>query len=124
MVSCEIAGTIPRSKIALAVNKENRAPIVGNFRSLALEEFGQGKRFVNANGRWPSVPVMRGSHRTFAEQPIVDAPDYLSVCHSAIFPFSARASAPPDEPLNEARPNRGRSPAWGLQALVLTTSFD
>ncbi len=51
VVACEIAGTIPRSKIALAVNKENRAAIVGNFRSLALEEFGQRKRSVNANGR-------------------------------------------------------------------------
>jgi DNA-binding transcriptional LysR family regulator len=51
VVACEIAGTIPRSKIALAVNKENRAAIVGNFRSLVLEEFGQRKRSVNANGR-------------------------------------------------------------------------
>jgi DNA-binding transcriptional LysR family regulator len=51
VVACEIAGTIPRSKIALAVNKENRAAIVGNFRSLALEEFGLRKRSVNANGR-------------------------------------------------------------------------
>jgi DNA-binding transcriptional LysR family regulator len=51
VVACEIAGTIPRSKIALAVNKENRAAIVGNFRSLALEEFGQRKKSVNANGR-------------------------------------------------------------------------
>jgi DNA-binding transcriptional LysR family regulator len=51
VVACEIAGTIPRSKIALAVNRENRAAIVGNFRSLALEEFGQRKRSVNANRR-------------------------------------------------------------------------
>jgi DNA-binding transcriptional LysR family regulator len=51
VAACEIAGTIPRSKIALAVNRENRAAIVGNFKSLALKEFGQRKRSVNANGR-------------------------------------------------------------------------
>jgi len=44
VVACEIAGTIPRSKIALAVNKENRAAVVGNFRSLALNELSRGKR--------------------------------------------------------------------------------
>jgi DNA-binding transcriptional LysR family regulator len=44
VVACEIAGTIPRSKIALAVNKENRAIVVGNFRSLALKELSRGKR--------------------------------------------------------------------------------
>ena len=51
VVACEIAGTIPRSKIAIAINRRNRATIVSNFRSLALEEFGQRKRSVNTNGR-------------------------------------------------------------------------
>src|SRR5258708_14992766 len=51
VVACEIAGTIPRSKIAIVVNKGNRSAIVGNFRSLALNELGRGRRSVNANGR-------------------------------------------------------------------------
>jgi DNA-binding transcriptional LysR family regulator len=51
VVACEIAGTIPRSKIAIAINKENRAAIVGSFRSLALEELGRRRRSVPANGR-------------------------------------------------------------------------
>jgi DNA-binding transcriptional LysR family regulator len=51
VVACEIAGTIPRSKIAIAINKENRAAIVGSFRSLALDELGRGRRSVHANGR-------------------------------------------------------------------------
>jgi DNA-binding transcriptional LysR family regulator len=51
VVACEIADTIPMSEIAIAVNKGNRAAIVGNFRSLALEEFGQGRRSLHANGR-------------------------------------------------------------------------
>jgi DNA-binding transcriptional LysR family regulator len=51
VVACEIAGTIPRSKIAIAINKGNRAAIVGSFRSLALDELGRGRRSVHANGR-------------------------------------------------------------------------
>jgi DNA-binding transcriptional LysR family regulator len=51
VVACEIADTIPMSEIAIAVNKGNRAAIVGNFRSLALEEFGRGRRSLHANGR-------------------------------------------------------------------------
>jgi DNA-binding transcriptional LysR family regulator len=51
VVACEIAGTIPRSKIAIAINKGNRSAIVGNFRSLALDELGRGRRSVHANGR-------------------------------------------------------------------------
>jgi DNA-binding transcriptional LysR family regulator len=43
VVACEIAGKIPRSKIAIAINRRNRATIVSNFRSLALEEFAQRK---------------------------------------------------------------------------------
>ena len=51
VVACEIAGTIPRSKIAIAINKGNRAAIVGSFRSLALDELRRGRRSVHANGR-------------------------------------------------------------------------
>ncbi len=51
VVACEIAGTIPRSTIAIVVNRGNRSAIVGNFRSLALEELGRGRRSVHANGR-------------------------------------------------------------------------
>ena len=51
VVACEIAGTIPRSKIAIVVNKGNRSIIVGNFRSLALDELGRGRRSMHANGR-------------------------------------------------------------------------
>ncbi len=51
VVACQIAGTIPRSKIAIAINKGNRAAIVGHFRSLALDELGRGRRSVHANRR-------------------------------------------------------------------------
>jgi DNA-binding transcriptional LysR family regulator len=51
VVACQIAGTIPRSKIAIAINKGNRAAIVGSFRSLALDELGRGRRSVHANWR-------------------------------------------------------------------------
>ena len=51
VVACEIAGTLPRSKIAIVVNKGNRSVIVGNFRSLALDELGRGRRSMHANGR-------------------------------------------------------------------------
>src|SRR6266446_2246325 len=50
VVACQIAGTIPRSKIAVAINKGNRSAIVGNFRSLALDELGRGRTSVLANG--------------------------------------------------------------------------
>jgi DNA-binding transcriptional LysR family regulator len=51
VVACEIEGTIPRSKIAIAVNKGNRATIVGNFRALALEELRRGRRSLHPSGR-------------------------------------------------------------------------
>jgi DNA-binding transcriptional LysR family regulator len=51
VVACEIAGTIPRSTIAIVVNKGNRSAIVGNFRSLALDELGRGRRSVHVNRR-------------------------------------------------------------------------
>jgi DNA-binding transcriptional LysR family regulator len=37
VVACEIADKIPMSEIGIAVRKGNRAPVVDNFRSLALE---------------------------------------------------------------------------------------
>jgi DNA-binding transcriptional LysR family regulator len=39
VVACEIADAIPMSEIAIAVNKGNRAVIVDNFRSFALESW-------------------------------------------------------------------------------------
>jgi DNA-binding transcriptional LysR family regulator len=42
VVACEIAGKIAMSEIAIAVNKGNQASVVGNFRSLALNELGRG----------------------------------------------------------------------------------
>ena len=38
VVACEIADKIPMFEIAIAVRKGNRAPMVDNFRSLALEK--------------------------------------------------------------------------------------
>src|SRR3984893_9166578 len=38
VVACEIADKIPRYEIGIAVRKENRAPVVDNFRSFALEK--------------------------------------------------------------------------------------
>ena len=51
VVACEIAGKIAMSEIAIAVNKGNRAAVVGNFRSLALKELGQGSRSLHGNRR-------------------------------------------------------------------------
>ena len=42
VAACEIAGKIAMSEIAIAVNKENRASVVDNFRSFALKELGRG----------------------------------------------------------------------------------
>jgi hypothetical protein len=39
------------SEIAIAVNKGNRAAVVGNFRSLALKELGRGRRSLHGNRR-------------------------------------------------------------------------
>ena len=36
VVACEIADKIPMSEIGIAVQKGNRAPVLDNFRSLAL----------------------------------------------------------------------------------------
>jgi DNA-binding transcriptional LysR family regulator len=51
VVACEIEDTIPTSEIAIAVNKGNRAAIVDNFRSFALEELGWARRSLHAHGR-------------------------------------------------------------------------
>ena len=51
VVACEIADRIAMSEIAIAVNKENRAAVVGNFRSLALKELDRGRRSLNENRR-------------------------------------------------------------------------
>jgi DNA-binding transcriptional LysR family regulator len=40
VVACEISDKIPMSEIGIAVRKGERAPIVDNFRSLALEKLG------------------------------------------------------------------------------------
>src|SRR5580658_4416137 len=42
VAACEITGKIAMSEIAIAVNKENRASVVDNFRSFALKELGRG----------------------------------------------------------------------------------
>jgi DNA-binding transcriptional LysR family regulator len=49
VVACEIADAIPMSEIAIAVNKGNRAVMVDNFRSFALEELGRARRSLHAN---------------------------------------------------------------------------
>ena len=51
VVACEIAGKVAMSEIAIAVNKGNRAAAVGNFRSLALKELGQGRISLHRNRR-------------------------------------------------------------------------
>jgi DNA-binding transcriptional LysR family regulator len=40
VVACEISDKIPMSEIGIAVRKGERAPVVDNFRSLALEKLG------------------------------------------------------------------------------------
>jgi DNA-binding transcriptional LysR family regulator len=44
VVACEIADKIPMSEIGIAVRKGNRAPVVDNFRSLALEKLRGARR--------------------------------------------------------------------------------
>src|SRR6266403_26474 len=44
VVACEIADEIPMSEIGIAVRKGNRAPVVDNFRSLALEKLRRARR--------------------------------------------------------------------------------
>src|SRR3981189_2369051 len=49
VVACEIADKIPMSEIGIAVRKGNRAPVVDNFRSLALERLRQARSVLFAN---------------------------------------------------------------------------
>jgi DNA-binding transcriptional LysR family regulator len=43
VVACEIADKIPMSEIGIAVRKGNRAPVLDNFRSFALEKLRRAK---------------------------------------------------------------------------------
>ena len=51
VVACEIAGSTAMSEIAIAVNKGNRAAVVGTFRSLALKELGRRRTSLHGNRR-------------------------------------------------------------------------
>ena len=51
VVACEIGDKIPMSEIGLAVRKGNRAPVVDNFRSLALEKLRRARNALFANRR-------------------------------------------------------------------------
>ena len=51
VVACEIADKIPMSEIGIAVQKANRAPVLDNFRSLALEKLGRARSASFANRR-------------------------------------------------------------------------
>jgi len=51
VVACEIADKIPMSEIGIAVRKGNRAPVVDNFRSLALEKLPRRRSALFANRR-------------------------------------------------------------------------
>ena len=51
VVACEIADKIPMSEIGIAVQKGNRAPVVDNFRSLALEKLRHARSVLFANQR-------------------------------------------------------------------------
>jgi DNA-binding transcriptional LysR family regulator len=58
VVACEITGKIAMSEIAIAVNRGNRASVVGNFRSLALKELGRGM-----TGQNQAAPLANKGHR-------------------------------------------------------------
>ena len=47
VVACAIADKIPMSEIAIAVRKGNRAPVVDNFTSFALEKLYRAKNATN-----------------------------------------------------------------------------
>ena len=51
VVACEIADEMPMSEICIAVRKGNRAPVVDNFRSLALEKLRLANSSLFANRR-------------------------------------------------------------------------
>jgi DNA-binding transcriptional LysR family regulator len=48
VVTCDIVDRIPMSEIAMAVRKGTRAPVVDNFRSLALTKLGHSKNALYA----------------------------------------------------------------------------
>jgi DNA-binding transcriptional LysR family regulator len=51
VVACEIADKIPMSEIGIAVRKGKRAPVVDNFRFLALEKLHRARSSSFANRR-------------------------------------------------------------------------
>ena len=51
VVACEIADKIPMSEIGIAVQKANRAPVLDNFRSLALEKLRRARSVLLAKRR-------------------------------------------------------------------------
>jgi DNA-binding transcriptional LysR family regulator len=51
VVACEIADRIPMSEIGIAARKGNRAPVVDNFRSLALEKLRRARSVLLAKRR-------------------------------------------------------------------------
>ena len=51
VVACEIADKIPMSEIGIAVRKGNRAPVVDNFRSFALEKLRRARSALFATRR-------------------------------------------------------------------------
>jgi DNA-binding transcriptional LysR family regulator len=55
VVACEITDKIPMSEIGIAVRKGNRAPVVDNFRSFALEKLYRAKN-ATAKHRVARVP--------------------------------------------------------------------
>ena len=63
VVACEIADKIPMSEIAIAVRKGNRAPVVDNFTSLALEKLSRARSARVSLSRNPRI----ASPRAFRE---------------------------------------------------------
>jgi DNA-binding transcriptional LysR family regulator len=61
VVSCEIADAIPMSEIGIAVNKENRAAIVDNFRTFALEHLDLAKQ--SSSVKPPGSAVLHSKKR-------------------------------------------------------------
>jgi DNA-binding transcriptional LysR family regulator len=51
VVACEIADKIPKSEIGIAVRKGDRAPVVDNFRALALEKLRRASSASYGNRR-------------------------------------------------------------------------
>ena len=51
VVACQIADKIPMSEIGIAARKGNRAPVVNNFRSFALQKLSRARSALFANRR-------------------------------------------------------------------------